>query len=93
MTAASVPIGGYGPPDPVPTPPARKTRVVVARTAKEAQSGIAPILAGTNLIIWLIQYYGFNNNLPFSVAGALYVIIPAAIGWVATHVTVKRVVI
>jgi hypothetical protein len=66
-------------------------RVVTAKTADEAQAGNAPLLAVTGLVIWAITYYVFDNNIPSAVSVGLYVIVPAAISWIATHVTVKKV--
>lgn len=68
-----------------------KWRMVVAKSAGEARQGTAPILAATGLIVWAIQYYGFNNRVPIAVSSALYILVPAAIGWISTHVAFRKV--
>jgi hypothetical protein len=66
-------------------------RFVKAEDAGEARQGLGPLLAATGLIIWCVSYFGFHNNMPLAVSGALYTIIPSVIGYLATHVTFKKV--
>lgn len=66
-------------------------RLAIAESASEARQGLGPLLAATGLIIWCISYFGFHNAMPLAVSGALYTIVPAAIGWIASHVTFKKV--
>lgn len=72
-------------------PPKTGYRLTLADSASEARQGVGPILAATSLIIWCIGRFAFGNNMPTSVSIALYTIVPAAIGWLATHVTFKKV--
>lgn len=76
-----------------PSAPGHKTsyHLAMADSAGEARQGIAPLLAATGLVIWSISYFGFHNNMPLAVSGALYTIIPSLIGWLASHVTVRKV--
>jgi hypothetical protein len=75
------------------TPPEQHEQwhLVVAKSASEARQGTAPLLAATGLIIWLIENYAFHNNMPLPVSAALWTLVPAAIGYLGTHVTVKKV--
>jgi hypothetical protein len=85
MTAETAP--------PLPSAPTPKTgwRFVVAKSADEARSGTAYVIAVTSLIVWAVQYFGFHGNMPGAVSAALYVVIPTTMGYLATHVTVKKV--
>lgn len=82
-------------PEPAPLPhevtPHTGYRLAMADSATEARQGLAPLLALTNLIIWLVNTYLFHGNAPVVVSGALYIIVPAVIGYLATHVTFKKV--
>lgn len=94
MSPAAAPMPEPPRPEPViPTPehPHTGYRLAVADSATEARQGLAPLLAATGLIIWCISYFGFHNNMPLAVSGALYTIIPSVIGYLATHITLKKV--
>lgn len=63
----------------------------MADSAGEARQGVGPLLAATGLIIWAISNWGFHGDMPVAVSGALYTIVPAVIGYLATHITFKKV--
>ena len=68
-----------------------KWRLAVAKSAGEARQGTAPILAATGLVIWCIQNYAFHNQMPLPVSAAMWTLVPTIIGYLSTHVTVKKV--
>lgn len=65
---------------------------VPAETIHEAKSGTPQIMALTGVSIWAVQRYLINPT-PMPVQVAMWVLIPAIVSWVATHVTVKRITI
>lgn len=89
----TVPVPASEPPRPEapPSGPRMGYRLAMADSATEARQGIAPLLALTNLIIWAVNTYVFHGSAPVAVSGALYIIVPAVIGYLATHVTIKKV--
>lgn len=78
---------------PEPAKQSQKYKVAVAQTAVESQKGTATVLAITGFILWCIQTYAFNGNMPSPVAAAMYVIVPSAVGWASTHIVVEKVTI
>ena len=66
--------------------------VTTADTAREAKSGTPQILAITGLAIWAIQTY-LINPAPMAVVVAMWTLIPALVGWLSTHVTVRKITI
>lgn len=65
---------------------------VGTETANEARSGTSTTMALTGLAIWSIQQY-LINPAPVPVVVAMWTLIPAAVSWVATHITIKKIVI
>jgi hypothetical protein len=65
-------------------------RTAETETAHEARSGTPTTMALTGLSIWVVQQY-LINPAPMPVVIAMWTLIPAAVSWVATHITVKKI--
>lgn len=57
-------------------------------TDVRAVSAYALAIAG--LLIWVLQTYVFHGDVPGPVATAIAALVPAAVGYVATHVALNK---
>jgi hypothetical protein len=64
--------------------------VHTATTASQSRQGVAPTLAFTGLVCWLVQTY-LVHPIPAQVSAAIYTLTPATIGWLVSHVTISKV--
>lgn len=69
------------------TPAQTKSKTVAIATDPRNLSATA--LAAIGLFNWLLQTYVFHGNTPPEVATSLYIILPALVGYLTTHIALN----
>lgn len=63
---------------------------VLSKVPGDGRAYTSYVLTATGLCLWTLQTYAFHGNVPAQVSGALYTLVPAGIGYLATHIVRAR---